>query len=105
MFPELNRRAREWGLELVEMDLRAGVTQVQAVDGHALEICLKEIERCKPSWCATARPYDTHASSENAALKELLSSLDLDGVLIQADALHMTQAFVASAWSRGPTSC
>ena len=32
--------------------------------------------------------YDTHESSERAALKELLSSLDLNGVLIQADALH-----------------
>jgi hypothetical protein len=28
------------------------------------------------------KTYDTHESSEKAALKELLSSLDLDGVLI-----------------------
>ena len=49
--------------------------------------------------------YDTHESSEKAALKELLSTLDLNGVLIQADALHTTQAFFAGAWSRGPTSC
>ena len=49
--------------------------------------------------------YDTHESSEKAALKELLSTLDLNGVLIQADALHKTQAFFAGAWSRGPTSC
>ena len=47
--------------------------------------------------------YDTHESSERAALKELLSSLDLDGVLIQADALHTTQAFFAGASPRGPT--
>jgi hypothetical protein len=39
------------------------------------------------------KTYDTHESSEKAALKELLSSLDLDGVLIQAEALHTTQAF------------
>ena len=51
------------------------------------------------------KTYDTHESSEKAALKELLSSLDLDGVLIQADALHTTQAFFAGAWSSGPTSC
>jgi hypothetical protein len=49
------------------------------------------------------KSYDTHESSERAALKELLSYLDLDGVLIQADALHTTQAFFAGAWSRGPT--
>jgi hypothetical protein len=49
------------------------------------------------------KSYDTHASSERAALRELLSTLDLDGGLIQADALHTTQAFFAGAWSRGPT--
>ena len=50
------------------------------------------------------KAYDTHESSERAALKELLSTLDLEGVLIQADALHTTQAFFDGAWSRGPTS-
>ena len=50
------------------------------------------------------KTYDTHEASEKAALKELLSSLDLDGVLIQADALHTTQAFFAGAWSRGSPS-
>jgi nephrocystin-3 len=48
VFPALNRRARERGVELVEVDLRWGVTQEQVEDGHALEICLKEIERCRP---------------------------------------------------------
>ncbi|MFZ9751960.1 MAG: hypothetical protein ACO3B3_00175 [Cyanobium sp.] len=49
------------------------------------------------------KAYNTHESSERAALKELLSGLDLDGVLIQADALHTTQAFFAGASPRGPT--
>jgi hypothetical protein len=31
VFPELNRRARERGLELVEVDLRWGVTHLGAV--------------------------------------------------------------------------
>jgi nephrocystin-3 len=47
VFPELNREARKRGVELVEVDLRWGVTQAQAEDGHALEICLQEIERCQ----------------------------------------------------------
>jgi len=47
--------------------------------------------------------YDTGESSERAALKELLSTLDLEGVLIQADALHTTRPFFSGAWSRGPT--
>ena len=37
--------------------------------------------------------YDTHESSERAALKELLSTLELEGVLIQADALHTQRPF------------
>jgi len=49
------------------------------------------------------KTYDTHESSERAALKELLASLDLNGVLIQADALHTTQAFFDGASPRGPT--
>ncbi len=31
------------------------------------------------------KSYDTHESSERAALKELLSTMKLDGVLIQAE--------------------
>ena len=47
--------------------------------------------------------YDTGESSERAALKELLSTLELEGVLIQADALHTTRPFFSGAWSRVPT--
>jgi hypothetical protein len=50
------------------------------------------------------KAYDTGESSERAALKELLASLDIEGVLIQADALHTTQAFFTGASPRGPTS-
>ncbi len=49
------------------------------------------------------KAYDTHESSERAALKQLLSTLELEGTLIQADALHTTQAFFAGASPRGPT--
>ena len=49
------------------------------------------------------KAYDTHESSERAALKELLSGLELEGVVIQADALHTTQAFFDGASPRGPT--
>ena len=46
------------------------------------------------------KSYDTHESSERAALRELLSTLDLEGVLIQADALHTTRPFFSGAWSK-----
>ena len=50
------------------------------------------------------KSYDTHESSERAALKELLSMMKLDGVLIQADALHTTRDFFAGPSARVPTS-
>jgi hypothetical protein len=49
------------------------------------------------------RTFDTSESSERAALKELLSTLELQGVLIQADAPHTTRPFFSGAWSRGAT--
>ena len=47
--------------------------------------------------------FDTGESHEHAALKALLSTLELDGVLIQADALHTSPAFFSSPPSRAPT--
>jgi hypothetical protein len=41
--------------------------------------------------------YDTHASNERAALKELLSKLHLHGQLIQPNILNTTQDFIAGA--------
>jgi hypothetical protein len=48
--------------------------------------------------CATSENH------ERAVLQKLLGELDLEGVLIQADALHTQQAFFGSSRSRGPTS-
>jgi hypothetical protein len=49
--------------------------------------------------------YATGENHERAVLKKLLGELDLEGVLIQADALHTQQPFFGSSRSRGPTSC
>ena len=48
--------------------------------------------------------YATGDNHERAVLQKLLGELDLDGVLIQADALHTQQVFFGSSRSRGPTS-
>ena len=47
---------------------------------------------------------DTRENHERAVLRELLSTMDLEGVLIQADALHTQKPFFGSSRSRGPTS-
>ena len=48
--------------------------------------------------------YATGENHERAVLKKLLGELDLQGVLIQADALHTQRPFVHSSRSREPTS-
>ena len=49
--------------------------------------------------------YATGANHERAVLRQLFGELDLEGVLIQADALHTQRPFFGSSRSRGPTSC
>ena len=48
--------------------------------------------------------FDTRENHERAVLRELLGELDLEGALIQADALHTQKPFFDSSRSRGPTS-
>ena len=48
--------------------------------------------------------YATGENHERAVLKQLLGELDLEGVLIQADALHTQRPFFSSSRSREPTS-
>ena len=48
--------------------------------------------------------YPTGENHERAVLKQLLGELNLEGVLIQADALHTQRPFFGSSRSRGPTS-
>lgn len=49
--------------------------------------------------------YATGEDHELEVLQKLLGVLDLEGVLIQADALHTQHAFFGSSRSRGPISC
>ena len=49
--------------------------------------------------------YATGKNHERAVLRQLLGELDLEGVLIQADALHTQKPFFGSSRSREPTSC
>jgi telomerase protein component 1 len=48
VFPELRERCAKRQLLLVDVDLRWGVTEAEAEQGKVLEICLDEIERCRP---------------------------------------------------------
>jgi hypothetical protein len=48
--------------------------------------------------------HATGVNHELAVLRQLLGELELEGVLIQADALHTQQPVFNSSRSRGPTS-
>lgn len=48
--------------------------------------------------------YYTGDSNERKTLRELLTTMDLEVVLIQTDALHTTKAFFNSQRSRAPRS-
>jgi hypothetical protein len=47
IFPELRRRCRERQVELVDVDLRWGITEEEAQQGKVLPICLAEIDRSR----------------------------------------------------------
>ena len=48
VFPELRRKARERGVEVVDVDLRWGITEEESRQGKVIPICLVEIDRCRP---------------------------------------------------------
>jgi hypothetical protein len=49
--------------------------------------------------------YATDAGSETQALRQLLDATELEGVPVQADALHSNRPFSSSSPSAVPTSC
>ena len=48
VFPELKERCRKKHVHLIDVDLRWGVTEADAQGGKALDICLDEIDTCRP---------------------------------------------------------
>jgi hypothetical protein len=48
--------------------------------------------------------YATDAGGETQALRQLLEAVELDGVLVQADALHANRPFSSTSPSATPTS-
>ncbi len=48
VFPELKERCKKKRVRLVDVDLRWGVSEQDAHDGKALDICLDEIDTCRP---------------------------------------------------------
>jgi telomerase protein component 1 len=48
VFPELRERCRQIRVHVLDVDLRWGITEEDATAGKALDICLDEIDTCRP---------------------------------------------------------
>jgi hypothetical protein len=80
VFPELRRLCRARHVELVDVDLRWGITEEEAHQGRVLPICLAEIDRSRPffmgfigdryGWIPENEQYDPSLLAEQPWLEE-----------------------------------
>ncbi len=80
VFPELRRRCRERQVELIDVDLRWGITEKQAQRGEVMPICMAEIDRSRPyfmgfigeryGWVPEKHQYDPSLLREQPWLEE-----------------------------------
>ena len=83
--------------------LRGSAAQPDGADGATRFVTQVTLYARELGVAIAQTSFDTGESHERTALKALLSTLELDGVLIQADALHTSPAFFSSPPSRAPT--
>ena len=48
VFPQLRKLCEQRGVIWSDVDLRWGIADEQKAEGHALPICVAEIDRCRP---------------------------------------------------------
>ena len=48
VFPDLRERLEKHRIHLIDIDLRWGVTQEQADNDRVLDLCLQQIDECRP---------------------------------------------------------
>ncbi len=75
VFPELRRRCKDRFVEIVEVDLRWGITVEQAESGQVLPICLSEIEKCRPFFIGLLGERYGWVPAADAYESELLNRL------------------------------
>lgn len=117
VFPDLRRRCRERHVELIDVDLRWGITEAETEQGQVLPICLAEIDRARPffvgllgeryGWTPTVDQFEEAIVAEHPWLTEHLGGKSvteleiLHGVLNNPHmAGHAFFYFRDPAWSR-----
>jgi len=69
VFPVLRERCRHHKINLFEVDLRWGITQQEAESNRSLQLCLEEIDRCRPFFVGMlGNRYGFVPSSYNSAV-------------------------------------
>ena len=118
VFPELRRKCRERQVELVDVDLRWGITEEEAQQGKVLPICLAEIDRSRPyfisflgeryGWIPDQSEYDLSLLLEQSWLEEHRGGTSVTELEILHGVLNNPQMagralfyFRDPAWSEG----
>jgi len=120
VFPSLRRRFRASGRELVDVDLRWGLTEEQARRGEIAGLCLAEIDRCRPfflgligerlGWIPPADSFNPRLSALYPILKERpgrsITEIEFDYAALSSpeksrDALFLLRKSTAA--DEGPT--
>ena len=97
VFPELRERMAGRHLYLVDIDLRWGITEEEAEQGKALEICLGEIERSRPFFIAIL------GERYGSLLGSLLEDAELDHPwLVEHEGHSLTALEITHAVLRNP---
>lgn len=58
VFPSLKMELEKKQIHLIDIDLRWGITEDQSRQGHIMDICLEEVDRCRPFFiCILGQRY------------------------------------------------
>jgi WD40 repeat protein len=92
VFPRLREWCADRRLHIIDIDLRWGITREEAENGKATEICLKEIDGCRPFFvCILGEQYGwIPADTKNHTS---ITHAEIAHALLQADKPRAAQAF------------
>ena len=98
VFPALRTQLRSRFVELVDIDLRWGISPDQAEQGNVLSVCLDEIDQCRPyfigllgeryGWVPAHDGYPTELAESHPWLKDLRGSASVTELEIRYGVLN-----------------
>jgi hypothetical protein len=93
------------GLDTLVCDAKTLRGSIADTDSGAAKF-IAQVSLCSQSLgvAIAQNSYATDAGSETQALRQLLDAIELEGVLVQADALHSNPLFSSSSPTAVPTS-